>query len=211
MGGRGTATPRTVCSRARYSSALLMAAAVLLMAAGMTPVCPMLKGIPMEVIPRTMPLRAAAAGRGTGMGRFVRGDLRERPAVTSIALACGSMVGAVIGGIMAGGFEGVLLGAAGLWMATSFADVVRSSPLVARRAFAAAERKRASWITQAQAAELRLQSAFDKTPVHVDELRCCVKRVREVGAEARCEPLLRKSEVLLAILERHRSALGDSL
>ena len=64
-----------------------------------------------------------------GSGSFVRGDLRERPQASSVALALCGVCGAIAGGVLAGGFEGVLVGSGILWMMASFGDVIANTLL----------------------------------------------------------------------------------
>lgn len=139
-----------------------------------------------------------------GAGRYVRGDLRERPTASSVMLALCGVCGAVGGGILAGGLEGVLVGAGMLWMVASFGDVVaeRIKVLAARRTSAADAQRREEWIARAVAAEDGLQVVMDQSPVRIEHLKRALMDAQEAGVEIRCSELVTRAAALLSLLER---------
>jgi hypothetical protein len=113
------------------------------------------------------PHRRASISPRRGAGRYVRGDLRLRPAATSAALALLGIMGALLGGLMAGGLEGVCLGVeCGLTR-----GYTRAAEVAAHRAGLAEARRRPEWVAQAEAAEAALQAALNMSPGRVEELR----------------------------------------
>ena len=152
-------------------------------------------------------VRPASTRRGPG--QYVRGDLRERPFTSSILLAVSGAAGAVVGGVCSCSLEGVLLGSGLLWLTASFADVLRSSPALARCISAAQERRRARWVARAEAAENALQKRLKESPVCAIELRHALKAAMACGVEHRGPQLTKRAAALLELVERP-SARDDS-
>ena len=74
---------------------------------------------------------------------------------------------ALLGGLMAGGLEGVCLGVeCGLTR-----GYTRAAEVAAHRAGLAEARRRPEWVAQAEAAEAALQAALNMSPGRVEELR----------------------------------------
>ena len=119
-------------------------------------------------------------------------------------LALCGVCGAVGGGILAGGLEGVLVGAGMLWMVASFGDVVaeRIKVLAARRTSAADAQRREEWIARAVAAEDGLQVVMDQSPVRIEHLKRALMDAQEAGVEIRCSELVTRAAALLSLLER---------
>lgn len=143
-------------------------------------------------------------GVNRGAGRYVRGDLKERPTASAVALAVGGVGGALGGGVMLGGFEGVLLGSALLWFVASFGDVIAqrlelSGARKQSRVQFAAQR---DWQRRATKAENMLQSLLSEEPVAARRLRRVLRAAQRAGIEARAEHLFRRGEALLELLER---------
>ena len=162
-------------------------------------------------IVRLPPRMQASPGQGvnpastqTGAGRYIRGDLRERPAASSVAIALFGMCGAIGGGVIAGGLEGVLLGSGILWMVGSFGDVIaeRVQLLVARRREFEAQSRRARWVARAESAENALSATLKTSPVSILELRRALGEARLAGVEMRGPHLTQRAAALLELLER---------
>jgi transcriptional regulator GlxA family with amidase domain len=94
---------------------------------------------------------------------------------------------------MAGGLEGVCLGAAALWFVASLGDTLaaRAAEVAAHRAGLAEAKRRTEWVAQAEAAEAALQAALNTCPGSLEELRSAIRVARHVGVESRAQQLMR--------------------
>ena len=112
--------------------------------------------------------------------------------------------GAIAGGCVAGGFEGVLVGSALLWFVASFtgACVERLKEVMAQEVALEQARRREERVEAIEDAEDRLQTTLNKSPVDVSELRAALETAREAGAEARSGQLTGRATALLELLER---------
>ena len=143
--------------------------------------------------------------RRRGSGSLIRGDLRERPQASSVALALCGVCGAAVGGALAGGFEGVLVGSGILWMVASFGDVL-ADRLATGRAFRAEARRRQLWLARAEATEDALQAALKQSPVEYARLKTALSEACAAGVESRGHPqLIKRAKSLLALIERARA------
>ena len=127
-----------------------------------------------------------------GAGNYVRGDLRERPFVSSIILAGCGVAGAVAGGFIAG-LEGIMLGSAAMWSVASFGDVIaaRISQIVHTRKSRAEARRRSELVARCEAAEAALQVTLNCSPVSHVELRRVLQEAKDAGVESRGQHLMR--------------------
>ena len=133
----------------------------------------------------------------------MRGDLRERPTLSSVALAVSGIGGSMFG-LALGGFEGFLLGAAACWFAASFGDTIaeRVQLMRARRISAQEHGAQREWAARAARAENELQACMKNHPVSVRELRRVIHTAQRAGIEARAHLLMRRAKALLELLER---------
>lgn len=151
---------------------------------------------------------------GRGAGRYLRGDLHQRPTASSYVIVVASVSGALFGGMRAARlgcmpFEGVLLGSGALWMAASFGDAVaeRMQMSVARRRFAAEARERDAWIARAEAAEQTLAAATSASPISLPALEQALSEVEPY--KQRFPLATRRAAALLELLERTKQHVRE--
>ena len=153
---------------------------------------PLMEGRPTHGSTLSLGQEVGMALSRRGAGSYVRGDLRSRPFISSVALSLSGIIGATIGGVT-GGLDGIMLGSAIGWSVASLGDVIaaRISQIVAQRKAVAEARRRSAIVARCEAAEGALQATLNRSPVSPVELRRVLKEARDAGVDARAQHLTR--------------------